>query len=52
MAPRKQQQTVFGANRVAEILENSTINQWRHVEGKLNPADIGTPGMTVALKES
>ena len=46
-------QPVFVANRVAEILENSTIDQWRHVEGKLNPADIGTRGMTVeALKES
>ena len=40
------------ANGVAEILENSTIDRWRHVEGKLNPADIGTRGMTVeALKE-
>ena len=46
-------QPVFVANRVAEILENSTIDQWRHVEGKMNPADIGTRGMTVeALKES
>ena len=50
MASRKQQQA---AKSVAEILENSTIDQWRHVEGKLNPADIGTRGMTVeALKES
>ena len=44
---------VFVANRVAEILESSTIDQWRDVERKLNPADIGTRGMTVeALKES
>ena len=35
-------QLVFVANRVAEILEKSTIEQWRHVDGKLNPADIGT----------
>ena len=50
MASRKQ--PVFVANRVAEILENSTIDQWRHVEGKMNPADIGTREMTVeALKE-
>ena len=40
-------QSVFVANRVAEILEYSTIDQWLHVEGKLNPADIGTRGMTV-----
>ena len=46
-------QPVFVANRVAEILEHSNIDQWRHVEGKTNPADIETRGMTVeALKES
>ena len=45
-------QLVFVANRVAEILEKSTIDQWGHFEGKLNPADIRTRGMTVeALKE-
>ena len=44
---------VFVANRVAEILQNSTIDQWRHVERKLIPADIGTRGTTVeALKEN
>ena len=35
-------QRVFVANGVAEILETSTINQWRQVEEKLNPANIGT----------
>ena len=46
-------QPVFVANRVAEILGNSFIDQCRYVEGKLNPADIATRGMTVdALKES
>ena len=46
-------QPVFVANRVAEILENSTIDPWRHVEGKMNPADIGTRRLTVeALNES
>ena len=45
-------QPVLLSNRVAEILENSTIEQWRHVEGKLNPVDIGTRETEVeALKE-
>ena len=52
-ANKNKQPPVFVANKVAEILESSTINQWRHVGGKLNPADIGTRGMTVEdLKES
>ena len=32
----------FVAKRVAEILDSSTIDQWRHVEGTLNPTDNGT----------
>ena len=39
-------QPVFVANRVAEILQHSSANKWRHLEGKLNPAAIGTRGMT------
>ena len=35
-------QPVFVANRVAEILDSSTIDQWRHVEGTVNRADIRT----------
>ena len=45
-AAHKKQQ-VFVANRAAEILENSSIDQWRHVKGVENPADIGTRGMSV-----
>ena len=46
-------QQVIVANRVAEVLDNSTIEQWRPFEGKLNPADVRNRGMTVeALKES
>ena len=41
-------QTVFVANRIAEILENSTIDEWNFVNGLKNPADIGTRGMTIS----
>ena len=30
-------QLLFVANRVAEIHDSSTIDQWRHVEGTLDP---------------
>ena len=44
---------VFVANRAADILENSSMDQWRHVKGVENPADIGTRGMSIeGLKES
>ena len=47
------QQQVFVANRAAEILENSSIDQWIHVKGIENPADIGTREMSIeGLKES
>ena len=51
-AAHKKQQ-VFVPNRAAEILENSSMDQWRHVKGVENAADIGTRGMTIeGLKES
>ena len=41
------------ANRAAEILENSTIDEWKHIRGELNPSDIGTRGITIEkLSES
>ena len=45
-AHKKQQ--VFVANRVGEILDQSTVDEWQHVKGTMNPADIGTRGVTVS----
>ena len=51
-AAHKKQQ-VFVANRVGEILDQSTLDEWRHVKGSMNPADIGTRGVTLEqLRES
>ena len=41
---QKRQQILF-ANRVAEILDNTHVRQWRHCPGELNPADDGTRGL-------
>ena len=50
-ADRKQ--NVFIANRAAEILEASAIDEWKHIKGELNPSDIGTRGITIEkLSES
>ena len=50
-AHKKQQ--VFVANRAAEILESSSMDQWRHVKGIENPVDIVTGRMSIeGLKES
>ena len=46
-------QPVFVANRVAEILELTTVDEWNHVPTVDNPADAGTRGMSAkALLES
>ena len=46
-------QQVFVANGAAEILENSSMDQWRYFKGVENSADIGTRGIVVgSLKES
>ena len=50
---KQQKQQVFVANRAAEILENSSMEKWRHVIGVENTADIGTRRMSIeGLKES
>ena len=39
---------VFVANRVAEIRNHSKPNQWHHIEGKQNPADLASRGSSLA----
>ena len=44
---------VFVANRVGEILESTTIDEWHHVLSGDNPADTGTRVISLeALKDS
>lgn len=37
---------IFAANRVASIQENTEISRWRHINGKDNPADLITRGVS------
>ena len=41
-------QPVFVANRVAEILELTTVDEWHHVPTADNPADAGTRGLSAS----
>ena len=34
----------FVANRLAIIQEQSSVDDWKHIEGKLNPADLASRG--------
>ena len=41
-------QQIFIANRVSEILETTSIHQWRHCPGDINSADYATRGIPIA----
>ena len=43
---------IFIANRVSEILENTSVDQWNHVATCDNPADAGTRGMSAEVLQS
>ena len=45
-----EKQPVFVANRVAEILELTTTDEWNYVQSCDNPADAGTRGLSAAAK--
>lgn len=38
---------VLESNRITEIHESTSVEQWRHVPGILNPADEGSRGVTI-----
>ena len=40
---------IFVANRVSEILENTSVDQWNHVATCDNPADAGTRSMSAEV---
>ena len=41
----KQRQKIYIANRLTKNHENSNPDNWRHIPGKMNPADHGTRGL-------
>ena len=44
-----EKQPIFVANRVCEVLEYTSFDQWNHVATKDNPADAGTRGMSTEI---
>ena len=53
VAPFIREATVFVTNRVAEILELTTADEWNHVKSIDNPADAGRRGLSAnSLRDS
>ena len=44
-----EKQPIFVVNRVCEILEYTSVDQWNHVATKDNPDDAGTRGMSAEV---
>ena len=43
---------IFFANRVCEILEPTSVEEWNHVASSDNLADAGTRGMSAEVLQS
>ena len=39
-------QRVFVFNKVAELLDSTTVGQWNNIDGAKNPTVMGTPGIS------
>ena len=44
--------SIFIANRICEILEHTSVDEWNHVASSDNPADAGTRGMSAEVLQS
>ena len=45
-------QPMFVSNRVCEILEHTSVDEWNHIASSDNPADAGTHGMSAEVSQS
>ena len=45
-------QPIFVANRVSEILEHTSVDEWNHVASSDNPADAGTCDKSAEVLQS
>ena len=45
-------QPIFVANRVCEVLEHTSVDEWNHIAASDNPADAGTCGMSAEVLQS